>query len=127
MVVDNDRHSITCDEDCQSNMASDFAVIATGKPFLRQIKSILLRIVFPPATLWRNKDLAILLAHSAFLLLRSFLSVIVARLDGRIVRDLAGPLLNVHHPHLILSRSGQTPDASSEVWPCGFCSQYQAH
>ena len=86
-------------------MASDFAVIATGKPnvdrsFLRQIRAILLRIIF-------RKDLAILLTHSAFLLLRSFLSVIVARLDGKIVRDLASPLLNVEYSHLILSCQGQ--------------------
>ena len=90
-------------------MASDFAAGKRNvdRSFLRQARAILLRIVFPPAALWRNKDLAILLTHSAFLLLRSFLSVIVARLDGRIVRDLASPLLNVEDSRLILSCQGQ--------------------
>lgn len=59
--------------------------------FLRQIKSILLRIVFPPATLCRNKEFGIVLMHSGFLVLRTVLSIMVARLDGRIVRDLASP------------------------------------
>ncbi|KAF5350965.1 hypothetical protein D9756_008232 [Leucocoprinus leucothites] len=56
--------------------------------FLRQLKSILLRILFPPATLWKNKEMGIVLMHSGFLILRTVLSIMVARLDGRIVRDL---------------------------------------
>lgn len=56
--------------------------------FLRQLQAVVLRILFPPATLWRNKDLGIVLMHSGFLVLRTVLSIMVARLDGRIVRDL---------------------------------------
>ncbi|KAF9447678.1 hypothetical protein P691DRAFT_706310 [Macrolepiota fuliginosa MF-IS2] len=56
--------------------------------FLRQLRSILLNIIFPPATLWRNRELGIVLMHSGFLVLRTVLSIMVARLDGRIVRDL---------------------------------------
>ncbi|KAF9235810.1 ABC transporter transmembrane region 2-domain-containing protein [Melanogaster broomeanus] len=45
----------------------------------------LLRIVIPSI---RSRDALLILAHSCFLVLRTVLSVAVARLDGRIVRDL---------------------------------------
>ena len=51
---------------------------------LRQLFAIL-RIAFPS---WRSKEVLILVLHSTFLVLRTVLSVAVARLDGRIVRDL---------------------------------------
>ncbi|KAI0659258.1 ABC transporter transmembrane region 2-domain-containing protein [Cubamyces menziesii] len=54
------------------------------KTFLRQLLAIL-RIAFPS---WRSKEALILVSHSFFLVLRTVLSVAVARLDGRIVRDL---------------------------------------
>ncbi|KAI8969432.1 ABC transporter transmembrane region 2-domain-containing protein [Trametes punicea] len=64
-------------------------VPASHKPgldntFLRQLLAIL-RIAFPS---WRSKEALILVSHSFFLVLRTVLSVAVARLDGRIVRDL---------------------------------------
>ena len=45
----------------------------------------IMRIAFPS---WHSKEAFILVMHSFFLVLRTVLSVGVARLDGRIVRDL---------------------------------------
>ncbi|KIJ14495.1 hypothetical protein PAXINDRAFT_115807 [Paxillus involutus ATCC 200175] len=52
--------------------------------FLQQLRS-LLRIVIPSIP---TREALLLLAHSFFLVLRTVLSIAVARLDGRIVRDL---------------------------------------
>lgn len=52
--------------------------------FIYQLRS-LLRIVIPSL---RSKEALILAAHSCFLVLRTVLSIAVARLDGKIVRDL---------------------------------------
>ncbi|KAL9068528.1 MAG: hypothetical protein Q9157_006488, partial [Trypethelium eluteriae] len=52
--------------------------------FLHQFLS-LLNIMVPR---WTSKETGLLLSHSAFLLLRTYLSLVVARLDGEIVRDL---------------------------------------
>ncbi|KAG8216396.1 ABC transporter transmembrane region 2-domain-containing protein [Butyriboletus roseoflavus] len=52
--------------------------------FWQQLRS-LLRIVIPSI---RSREALLLLAHSCFLVLRTILSVAVAKLDGRIVRDL---------------------------------------
>ena len=52
--------------------------------FLHQFLS-LLSIVVPR---WNSKESALLLGHSLFLVLRTYLSLVVARLDGEIVRDL---------------------------------------
>lgn len=54
------------------------------KIFLRQLRAIL-RITFPS---WYSKETLILILHSFFLVSRTVLSVGVAKLDGRIVRDL---------------------------------------
>ncbi len=54
------------------------------KIFLRQLTAIL-RIAFPSLT---SKETLIVVLHSLFLVLRTVLSVGVAKLDGRIVRDL---------------------------------------
>lgn len=69
--------------------ARHFPVLAAGKTavdksFLRQLVSVL-RVAFPS---WTSKQVGIVLLHSAFLVLRTYLSVVVAKLDGRIVRDL---------------------------------------
>ncbi|KAJ7236266.1 ABC transporter transmembrane region 2-domain-containing protein [Mycena haematopus] len=66
------------------------AIPANAKPnidamFVRQLKAILFRIAFPS---FRSKETLIVLSHCFFLLMRTVLSIAVARLDGRIVRDL---------------------------------------
>ncbi|TFK71851.1 hypothetical protein BDN72DRAFT_399640 [Pluteus cervinus] len=53
--------------------------------FLRQLRAILFRVAFPK---FRSKETLIVLSHSFFLVLRTVLSIAVAHLDGRIVRDL---------------------------------------
>ncbi|KIX07407.1 uncharacterized protein Z518_02060 [Rhinocladiella mackenziei CBS 650.93] len=52
--------------------------------FLHQFLS-LLNIMIPR---FRSKETALLLSHGVFLILRTYLSLVVARLDGAIVRDL---------------------------------------
>lgn len=52
------------------------------RAFVRQLVAVL-RIAFPS---WRSKEVGIVLLHSTFLVLRTLLSVAVARLDGKIVR-----------------------------------------
>ena len=52
--------------------------------FLHQFLS-LMSIMIPR---WTSKETGLLLSHGGFLLLRTYLSLVVARLDGEIVRDL---------------------------------------
>ena len=52
--------------------------------FLHQFLS-LMSIMIPR---WSSKEAGLLLSHGVFLMLRTYLSLIVARLDGEIVRDL---------------------------------------
>ncbi|KZL87060.1 abc transporter transmembrane region 2, partial [Colletotrichum incanum] len=52
--------------------------------FLHQFLS-LMSIMIPR---WSSKEAGLLLSHSVFLMLRTYLSLVVARLDGEIVRDL---------------------------------------
>ncbi|KAK5000813.1 ATP-binding cassette long-chain fatty acid transporter pxa1 [Elasticomyces elasticus] len=54
--------------------------------FLHQFLS-LLNIMVPR---WGSKESGLLVSHGGFLLLRTYLSLVVARLDGEIVRDLTG-------------------------------------
>ena len=51
---------------------------------MKQLSS-LLRLAFRN---WRSKEVGLVVLHSTFLVFRTLLSVYVARLDGRIVRDL---------------------------------------
>lgn len=52
--------------------------------FLHQFLS-LLNIMIPR---WGSKETGLLFSHGVFLLLRTYLSLVVARLDGEIIRDL---------------------------------------
>lgn len=45
----------------------------------------LLKIIIPS---WKSKEFWMVIIHSVFLILRTYLSVVVARLDGKIVKDL---------------------------------------
>ncbi|PCH44925.1 hypothetical protein WOLCODRAFT_139324 [Wolfiporia cocos MD-104 SS10] len=73
-----------------SQNAGHFPLISSShkpnldKVFMKQLFAIL-RIAFPT---WRSQEAGMLLAHNFFLISRTVLSVVVARLDGRIVRDL---------------------------------------
>ncbi len=52
--------------------------------FLHQFLS-LMSIMIPR---WTSKEAGLLVSHGAFLMLRTYLSLVVARLDGELVRDL---------------------------------------
>lgn len=95
--------------------------------FFRQLWAVL-RLGFRH---WRSKEVGVLALHSTFLVARTLLSVAVARLDGRIVRDLVsadGPgfvrgiglwfllaipssytnsMVRRSHPHLTLAKNGR--------------------
>lgn len=90
--------------------------------FLRQLLTIL-RIAFPS---WRSKEVFILILHSTFLVLRTVLSVAVARLDGRIVRDLVCCPTATHHVSAYsIYRSALTAKDSSKESDCGLHLQFQ--
>lgn len=54
--------------------------------FIHQLAS-LMSIMIPH---WSSKETGLLTTHAVFLLLRTYLSLVVARVDGEIVRDLVG-------------------------------------
>ncbi|KAI9597198.1 ABC transporter transmembrane region 2-domain-containing protein [Syncephalis fuscata] len=58
--------------------------VAVDREFFRQLKALFLILV--PRI--RSKEVLIILLHSAFLVLRTWLSVVVAKLDGSIVRSI---------------------------------------
>ena len=55
------------------------------RAFISQFRAILFRVAIPS---WYSSEAGIVALHSSFLVLRTILSILVARLDGRIVRDL---------------------------------------
>ncbi|TPX49049.1 hypothetical protein SeMB42_g02749 [Synchytrium endobioticum] len=58
--------------------------VAVDRRFYRQLWYIW-KICVPT---WNHKTVGILCLHTTFLILRTYLSVLVARLDGKLVRDL---------------------------------------
>ncbi|CAG8549508.1 11860_t:CDS:2 [Acaulospora colombiana] len=58
--------------------------VGVNRAFFKQLVAIL-QIILPRV---RSKEVFLLILHSVFLLLRTWLSIVVAKLDGRIVRDL---------------------------------------
>jgi ATP-binding cassette, subfamily D (ALD), peroxisomal long-chain fatty acid import protein len=67
------------------------------RAFLRQLLAIL-RITFPS---YRSPEVGIVLVHSTFLVLRTVLSVGVAKLDGKIVKAL----VRYHCPSFVQQHS----------------------
>ncbi|KAF9071860.1 ABC transporter transmembrane region 2-domain-containing protein [Rhodocollybia butyracea] len=53
--------------------------------FIHALRSLLFRIAIPS---WKSEEALIIAVHSCFLVARTVLSIVVARLDGIIVRDL---------------------------------------
>jgi hypothetical protein len=53
--------------------------------FLSQLRAIMFRVAIPS---WYAPEAGIVVLHSTFLVLRTLLSILVARLDGRLVRDI---------------------------------------
>ena len=58
--------------------------VAVDKIFFKKL-NVILRICIKS---WKSKTIFILVLHSTFLILRTYLSLAVARLDGKIVKDL---------------------------------------
>ncbi|CAJ0833041.1 13102_t:CDS:10 [Entrophospora sp. SA101] len=79
--------------------------VGVNRQFFRQLQAII-KIIIPKI---RSKELSILFLHSLFLVLRTWLSIVVAKLDGRIVRDLVAengkPLLDMIIFNYQLSKS----------------------
>jgi hypothetical protein len=70
----------------RSRFPPDRNKVAVDGIFLRKLHALML-IMIPH---WKSKEMAMVLMHGGFLVLRTYLSVVVARLDGRIVKDLVG-------------------------------------
>ncbi|KAH9263711.1 hypothetical protein BASA83_012890 [Batrachochytrium salamandrivorans] len=60
------------------------SLVAVDARFFRQLKHIL-AICVPS---WRSSTVLLLAMHTVFLVLRTYLTVIVARIDGRLVKDM---------------------------------------
>ncbi|ORY47182.1 ABC transporter transmembrane region 2-domain-containing protein [Leucosporidium creatinivorum] len=60
------------------------AKVGVNKEFFRQLSAIA-KIIIPRMT---SKEVFLIAAHTSFLLLRTYLSLLVAKLDGRLVGDL---------------------------------------
>ncbi|KAK4046330.1 ATP-binding cassette long-chain fatty acid transporter pxa1 [Microbotryomycetes sp. JL201] len=58
--------------------------VGVNKEFFRQLSAIF-KIIMPR---WTSKEVLLVAAHTSFLLLRTYLSLLVAKLDGRLVGDL---------------------------------------
>jgi len=93
--------------------------------FLSQLRAILFRVAFPS---FRSKETLIVFLHSVFLVMRTVLSVAVARLDGRIARDLVRPfylgyLLISGNPNRLVPMAR----AFSKAWAYGSRSRFRVY
>ena len=87
------RHLAKAEQDqlqkaTKSPFAPDKVKVAVDGEFLRKLR-VILAVVIPR---WRCKEMWMLGLHSLFLIARTYLSVVVARLDGKIVKELVFPL-----------------------------------
>jgi hypothetical protein len=89
------------------------------RSFLHQLLAIL-RIAFPS---YRSSEVGIVLVHSTFLVLRTVLSVGVAKLDGKIVKALVRnySLIPMCSVLMLKYRLVQTVVAFSGALGCGSC------
>ena len=73
--------------------------VGVDAKFWKQLKYIL-RICVPS---WRSGTVGILLLHTIFLVLRTYLTVVVARIDGRLVKELVNKQIafQFHYSHSI--------------------------
>lgn len=60
------------------------AKVQVDRKFLKQLR-IILAICIPT---WKSKTVGIVTLHTFFLVLRTYLSLVIARLDGRLTKDL---------------------------------------
>ena len=96
------------------------------RAFLRQLLAIL-RITFPS---YRCSEVGVVLVHSTFLVLRTVLSVGVAKLDGKIVKALVRrhfPSFECNIVPTSTPRLVQMAVASFVASRYGFCSQFPVY
>ncbi|KAI8450142.1 ABC transporter transmembrane region 2-domain-containing protein [Phakopsora pachyrhizi] len=67
-----------------TSISSNKRSVGVNREFFRQLRC-LFRIIIPRST---SKEVFMVIIHTFFLLMRTYLSLLVARLDGIIVRDL---------------------------------------
>lgn len=106
------------------------ARVGVNKEFFRQLKAIA-KIIVPRMT---SKEVFLIAAHTSFLLLRTYLSLLVAKLDGRLVGDLVSrfrrssrrslwleltdPLINRSR---LMARDSSAVSVSGSLWPFPRC------
>lgn len=97
--------------------------VGVNKEFFRQLSAIF-RIIIPHAT---SKEVWLVGAHTAFLLLRTYLSLLVAQLDGKLVGDLVSFSVLQHTARGLLTvafdRSRRTAKVSSAASATGSSSR----
>ena len=79
-----ENESTIAPEAGESMSSASAMCVGVNREFLRQLRA-LFRIIFPSL---RSKETYLFLLHSMFLVLRTYLSLLVARLDGYIVKTL---------------------------------------
>ena len=84
LFLGHSRHGIVPERQILSTVPPPQTKLGLNLAFLHQFLA-LLSVMIPR---WNSKESGLLLSEGAFLMLRTYLSLVVARLDGEIVRDL---------------------------------------